>query len=1070
MTAGLSPHTVVLASAGTGKTHALTVRIIALLATGADPGSILATTFTRKAAEQILGRAFQLLAEAIADPAKLNALSEQTRIPLSRERCEAIAALLARNLHRFGVMTIDAFFARLAARFSLESGLGPRWRIAPQEVLDRLRADAVSDALSDPIPDPATGQDRRLALALALHHDLPGRSVHEDVLTLYAGAERALDGPVDAAAWAVIGPETAPLSSRELTEAMGALRDAPQPTTKAGKPRSNWSKSWARIEAVAASGIWSDLLELPLVQSILTAQNYDGVPVPDSFRDAINPLIRHASAIDAARLQARNIATGTLLARCDAALQARKDSQGLYGFDDMPRRLLASDATGHLADLYYRLDATIRHLLLDEFQDTSLTQFRLIEPILSELVSTMDGASSVFCVGDPKQSLYAWRGGRAELLQSLKPRWPQFDQQDLALNRRSAPPIIDAVNRVFSTLETNSALVTHAAATHAWSGRFHTHEAYQKDLTGIVRLWQPAGDDADPDADSPADDSVAADESASPDSYRFAARRAKAIADAYPAFTVGILVRTKKVIPRLLRALQALDITASQEGGIPLLASPPVAAAIALLHLADHPGDTAALYLIATSPLGPAVGLPDSRDHAAARRIASNIRRDLVRDGYAAALARLQQKIADSLNPHDFERFDRLIDLAQQFDAEGASLRPGDFVRRARAHAVQDPSADRVRILSIHKAKGLEFDAVILPELDFAWSLKSGTLLVDRRDAAGNPDPLGDVAAVSWPGTKGLRQSLAPLRDLYSRCESHFVEEELCALYVAMTRARRILEMVLPPKTGRVVCSAKVLAASLAPDAVSGPDGILWSTGEQPVPLPVPPPPSPVPPVTITLAPPNPPPPHRWASRAPSSLAKRQPIADIFAPPSPARERGTLIHAWLEQIGWLEDRTPSDDELLALQAARDCSTLSPRDHLAAFRRAIAADARIGRLLHRAEYAPRPADVVQLKREWAFAVPDARRGSLMSGRFDRIVIGLRNGRPAWAEVIDFKTDAIAEGPDAAHAGAQVHRAQMHAYRDAAAALLSLNPASITAVVSFTHTGRIIRFRTRPQGAP
>jgi len=127
--------TLVRASAGTGKTYRLTARLLKILLQGAPPESILATTFTRKAAGEILDRVLLVLAEA-ADPhsdAGLQQLRSQVGIAtLPRSVCLQLLEKLLRNIHRLRICTLDSLFAQLARSFPFELGLPPAWRLTDE--------------------------------------------------------------------------------------------------------------------------------------------------------------------------------------------------------------------------------------------------------------------------------------------------------------------------------------------------------------------------------------------------------------------------------------------------------------------------------------------------------------------------------------------------------------------------------------------------------------------------------------------------------------------------------------------------------------------------------------------------------------------------------------------------------------------------------------------------------------------------------------------------------------------------------------------------------------------------
>ena len=116
------PHLVIRASAGTGKTHQLAMRFIGLLAAGSRPDQILATTFTRKAAGEILDRVLYRLAEAAADDAPRRQLAKEIQRPLARDDCRQLLVATVRQLHRLHVGTLQLFHSR---GNELWPGVGP---------------------------------------------------------------------------------------------------------------------------------------------------------------------------------------------------------------------------------------------------------------------------------------------------------------------------------------------------------------------------------------------------------------------------------------------------------------------------------------------------------------------------------------------------------------------------------------------------------------------------------------------------------------------------------------------------------------------------------------------------------------------------------------------------------------------------------------------------------------------------------------------------------------------------------------------------------------------------------
>src|SRR6185437_10815505 len=249
----------------------------------------------------------------------------------------------------------------------------------------------------------------------------------------------------------------------------------------------------------------------------------------------------------------------------------------------------------------FRLDGKIDHILLDEFQDTSVPQWKLIEPLVEEIMSGGEGSAggerTFFCVGDIKQTLYGWRNAEPELLNNLKAHWTNLEQQHLLVSQRSAPVIIDTVNQIFGAIGRNPVL-THSDEEHAylteagevWAGWFKEHETVHERAPGFCRLI--TCDDGE----------CAADKQLS--ALKVAADRVGELHAANPNAEIAVLVRRKRFIAPLLARLRQRNIAASGEGGSSLADDIAVLAMLSLLHLIDHPSDTAAVFHVATSPLG----------------------------------------------------------------------------------------------------------------------------------------------------------------------------------------------------------------------------------------------------------------------------------------------------------------------------------------------------------------------------------------------------------------------------------------------------------------------------------
>ena len=180
--------------------------------------------------------------------------------------------------------------------------------------------------------------------------------------------------------------------------------------------------------------------------------------------------------------------------------------------------------------LAFRLDSPIDHLLLDEFQDTAPLQWRVLRP-LAERVTAGDAASSFFCVGDVKQAIYGWRGGVAEIFDAIDEQLPGLQTLGLNTSYRSAPPVIETVNRVFAGMTAHPNLGARRPRCAAGArGSSRTHGPAQ--LPGYAEL-----------VTAPARPAATRGKRC----WRSPPNRSRTVRQT-PGFSVGVLVRTNDTV------------------------------------------------------------------------------------------------------------------------------------------------------------------------------------------------------------------------------------------------------------------------------------------------------------------------------------------------------------------------------------------------------------------------------------------------------------------------------------------------------------------------------------------
>jgi ATP-dependent exoDNAse (exonuclease V) beta subunit len=1096
--AAAAAHTLIMASAGSGKTHTLTGHYLKVLLESLalrEPPEhlvegIFAATFTRAAAGEIVDRILRRLAVAVIKPAERESLCASLGLgSLSEDQCGAALAVLARSLDRLRVGTLDAFLIRSAACFAPELGLSHPWQILddPDDALFRRRA--AERVLEQHALDPGKF-DSMLVLLTKLSNNRFKLTVCDTLLRHLNQCYEALGAGPDSA-WEHVQPNPdVMLDDASLNATAASLRDDIDPyiPVSKGKQNGHWVNGIDRLCELFGHRDWANSLNSRFIASVdEPSPAYQRHPIPDELLDLLRPLALHAHAATIHELYERNLSTRTLLKAFDTIYRREKTRAGAWRFDDFTRLLVDSGQVEQLDEFFFRLDGRISHLLLDEFQDTSVTQWLMLRPIAAEILSgegSDEGRKrrTLLCVGDVKQTLYGWRNAEPELIDTVRDLWrEQLAVKDLTESFRSAPVIIDTVNRVFQHLhecplfaadadDKQKGHIADVAGT--WSRWFKAHtSARSTPRTGFARLHACE--------DARKLDSRGKDAPDTPklrlNAVRKAADLVEQLVKAEPDATVAVLFRRKAFIPHLLKMLKDRGVNASGEGGKPLTDDPAVCAALSMLHLIDHPSDTAALRHVGESPLGAVVGLAPKAVAADVLKVTRKLHQRAIDLGLAAVLNEWLIEIAPQCDGRNWGRFRQLVELAQQAPPDETGF--GPFVERVRATQVQEQASARVLAMTIHASKGRQFDFVVLPDLDDRLD-KSGQRPLIRRKGL-----FDEADCISVAPTKDVCGRHPALAEMRRKARAKGLIGELCAMYVAMTRPKRGLDLVVHPQAQKndahkFTAAGLLLTTFDVPDAQ--PARELWKHDESVVPGgaadaggkassgpdgmgdPAPAsPPAEVPPLTLVAPPPG-------GSRhrpqvSPSGLegAGFVNLAGLlrFETRDASLDRGTVLHRWFEQVLWLDDAAPDDDALLA--AVRDLglpeaqvATLLPE-----FRRACGGGNVKAALC-------RPADAagsIEVWRERNFALPTDVDGKpvLLTGAIDRVVVCRdASGTVTTAEVLDYKTDRVGGKPDVLADRVKHYTPQLRAYRNAVSLLLRVPAERVTAKLLFVEADAVV----------
>ncbi|HMP80490.1 MAG TPA: UvrD-helicase domain-containing protein, partial [Pirellulaceae bacterium] len=538
ISAPVALHQIQQASAGTGKTFALSNRFLRLVALGAPPESILAATFTRKGAGEIMDRVIGRLCHAAGDASAARQLGEFLGIDLNQETARQLLRRMCTGLHRLQIGTIDSFFHRLARVMSLDLGLPLDWDIAEGTSLTPLVRQALAAMLGD---------QQIVELLQLISPGDADRSIAERALetigqtyelyreSLPSAWEQELNHP--------------PVRGEDVGAFIARWSDL---VIERDKQRNRWL---AELEFLSLAA-WDDLADsTPLANVNGNNYRYYGA-MPENLVEAYRELSTLVARAVRHELGQRTAAAGELAARYARELHPRQVRQGVLRFDDITYLLNGvADVLDGMAQT--RLDTRIEHVLLDEFQDTSPSQWRVLAPLV-ERVTAMGSRGSFYCVGDKKQAIYAWRGGVAEIFDAVESRLAGRLEpcEPLVASRRSAQPIIDTVNRTFANLgavnepdeSPNRTILDQVQSS------FPHHITALTDVPGYVALERVEAIKGDPELTQQEAGRIAVLQRVVEEVCRIHA--------SIPTATVGVLLRSNAHIAWLVHQLQLKQIPA----------------------------------------------------------------------------------------------------------------------------------------------------------------------------------------------------------------------------------------------------------------------------------------------------------------------------------------------------------------------------------------------------------------------------------------------------------------------------------------------------------------------------
>lgn len=1002
----------IVANAGSGKTHRLVTRCLELIARGEAPEKILALTFTRKAAAEFLQNLFARLSAAARDEGELERLRGQIGAPgLDAEQCIAWLRRLIAALPRLSMGTMDGYFGRIVRTFPFELGLGREFRLLDEAGMEEQRRLAL-DRFFHAASVTEGGLDQLVELLRQQSRNRSDRSVLSTIESAARTLQQSFLATPPGVHWGDpdrIWDAGGILEAGPVEGAVRALHAEISATHPDLGPKATaqWDK-WLSLAASHRSPRRMDPeLEKFLADKLAKAStdNTTGeryVPVGNGRADrlylrGILPELREELRRSLIKIEIEakldsSRALHALLARYESVYDASVRETGALTFSDITQFLAAGANEPWRSDLDYRLDARHDHWLLDEFQDTSREQWKVLKPLADEIIQDNSDTRSFFYVGDTKQAIYGWRGGDARLFWEIRDHYnrgkePMVSDEKLETSRRSSRAIVRIVESVLApdTMENSEAEFRFPAATlRDWRQAWVQHRPAEEAREGYVRLETVSAGD---------------DESGEEVISRAVIGILREAEPLQRGLDCAILVRTNDELARYVRILKQEGIPAAAEGKInPCLTTPSGRSLLSLIGYISSPAAEISGAHAAASPWRSVTG--DDLDSFAA-----DARRQAAARGFGPLL-RAWIEHARTLGIIGPRELDSFVAAATGFDA--ACPTAGDwrgFVRAIEHHTLEEnETPGAVRIMTIHQAKGLGVDMVILPEL-------GGKAMTEFRDDAGislHRDGHGEVRWGFALPKKEFCEADPVLREAREEIRARQSYESLCVLYVAMTRAKKAL-YCLTARGRNDKNAGNWLEKNFPGDGDRREEGDPdWFSAHKK---------TEVSPATTDSE--SPPLPSMQAHDGASPSSRTKHSAPDIIRNAAVRSHGEEVHRLLSRIEW----SGSEPPVLEGQS----------EAVVRVRRFLASAEGVEIFKH-------PAATPRLWRERAFGV--LADGELLSGTFDRVHINLEKNLPVSAVIYDFKTDVDTVDLQVRYGE------QLELYRCAAAKLLALHPEKIT----------------------
>lgn len=845
MSTNYKPLTIYKASAGSGKTFTLAIEYINLLI--ANPHNfkyILAVTFTNKATQEMKQRILSQLygiANGFPDSdtyfRKVSELQPSLNEQEIRKHAADALQLIVHHYNMFRVETIDSFFQRILRNLSRELGLTANIQVSLNDIeVEGQAVDNIIDNISredDPLLNwimdfvrERLAEDKNWNVITQIKEF--GKNIFKD---FYRNHQQELHAIMNDPAF--FKAYTLKLRSRKNDAIMAMAKYA------------DTFKSITENNQLTDKHFYQGKRGVPGYFEKLNNGDFIGenTPIPNKYveqaidnaealvkKDDINttesqiiirevgPLLckaeerrkEAAMTVNSVELALKHINELRLLGRIEEEVQNINDENGLYPLSNTQKLLNSLIDEQDAPFIYEKIGGQLRYIMIDEFQDTSAMQWSNFKVLLDDCIAHQDGS---LIVGDVKQSIYRWRDGDWHLLNSLNDRtYSKIQVKHLNTNYRSQRNIVHFNNLFFSSAaqllseQVISELNDSRISQEILDGANEIKSAYEdvvqlipddKQASGQVKITLIPKDDYENKMVESVKDTL---------EYL--------LSNNIETNKIAILVRKNKHIKLLASYFQQNPVMVNGEQtminmisdeAFRLDSSLAVNVIITAMYVLTHPDDKLALASLVK--LSRSI-IPDNNDIDDANLLAGKDKQQLKLllpnelveawdDLLSTPLINLTERLFSIFKLEQLNNqsayvcalFDQMTDFLQKHVA-GIDDFLKEWNENLCGKSIHSDAVNGVRMLTIHKSKGLEFDNVIIPFCDWDLEDKRNILWMQTECAPYNELPVIPVSLLA----KKLRTSI--FKHHYQKEYINNMVDNLNMMYVAFTRAGRNLFII----------------------------------------------------------------------------------------------------------------------------------------------------------------------------------------------------------------------------------------------------------------------------------